>query len=147
VFDLLADGFGDTLVNESGDGIIAGILANPGGLRSYENPFASTAQHVDRNQVQQFLDLEAGRMRERLRAQKKDLQEEIEEAERKLDAERQERVRDAEKARPKNIDLEFRMKRLEEEEKAVTRMQSKLRLEDGRAVLKDKRLEEKKRRK
>ena len=76
------------------------------------------------------------------------LQEEIDAAQTKADKEIQERIENAKKDRHHdNKHLDFQMQRLQEEEKAVARMQNKRRLEDGRAILADKRLEERKRRK
>ena len=111
-------------------------------------PSSIPHQAVDRNQVQAFLDLEATRMRAQIKLKKALLQEEIDAAQTKADKEIQERIENAKKDRHHdNNHLDFQMQRLQEEEKAVARMQNKRRLEDGRAILADKRLEERKRRK
>jgi len=105
------------------------------------------AQVIDRTQVQKFLDLEASRMRARINVQKKNLQDEMDEAQRRAEEETRQRIEDAKKDRHHtNNHLDFRMQRLQEEERAVARMQNKLRLEDGRAILADKRLEAPKKR-
>ena len=138
-------------VTATGTVVVTGVVAAPP-PRFYLNkiviPQASVpAQHVDRNQVQRFLDLEAGRMRARLAVEKKNLQDEIDEAQRHAEQEIRERIEDAKKDRHHtNNHLDFEMGRLKEEERAVSRFQNKLRLEDGRAILADKRLEAPKKR-